>query len=279
VTQLHIRSPGGKDWLSCDPGKVTWLDRSLLSAGRDRTLHRAPRCPGLRNADGQWELFSRDTTHPVYVAPPLAAAQSPGYQAVQAGAQYVLPVASARHEPLPIPLAGGAWLVGIGEWVLALRVEVPLAASELPGPDDQLPTEYSRVDSGRSARTAGNAPLPDAVARVHHFFAHNDNARMAMAYYYQEFILDAAAPQEIPMPVVAAALNLTSQGAVSDYKRKLQDCIWNEQGHQRELGKFLLVNNLINPAHLEEAQRLALANEQKGQVDEAKRRLKYRPKK
>ena len=121
-------------------------------------------------------------------------------------------------------------------------------------PDDQVPTDYERVSDNRQSRLTGRAPLPDAAARVHAFFATNNKARTAIAYYYQEFILGATAPQEVPMPIVAAALDLTGQGAVSDYKRKLQDCIWNEQGHQRELGEFLLINNLIDRADVEEAQ-------------------------
>jgi len=278
MTELFIRSPGDNDWESCSPTEIVWLDRRLLSGGRDRTLHRAPRCPGLRRVSRDWELFSRDTTHQVYVAP-YAQGQPPRYQAVRTAAQHVLPVASARFEPVPVPLASGTWAVSIGAWVLLLRVESSSDVSVPPLPDDQLETDYNRIVADHPAGQAGTAPLPDAPARVRAFFAHNESARMAMAYYYQEFILGTAAPQEVPMPIVAAALNLTGQGAVSDYKRKLQDCIWNEQGHQRELAGFLLTNSLINLADLEEARRAALANELNGQVDEARRRLRYRPRK
>ena len=68
-----------------------------------------------------------------------------------------------------------------------------------------------------------------------------------------------------------------TKGAVSDYKRKLQDCIWNEQSHQRKLGDFLLTYNLISLAHLEEARQMALENERNGQLDAARKRLRYRP--
>ena len=275
MTELFIRSPADGDWLSCSPSEIVWLDRRLLSGGRDRTLHRAPRCPGLRRASREWELFSRDTTHQVYLAS-HAEGQPLRYQAVRAAARHVLPVASARFEPVPVPLADGTWAVSIGAWAVLLRVEVSSSTGGAALPDDQLETDYNRIVP---AAAAGTPPLPDAAARVRAFFAHNDRARMAMAYYYREFILGAAAPQEVPMPIVAAALNLTGQGAVSDYKRKLQDCIWNEQGHQRELAGFLLTNSLINLADLEEARRAALANELNGQVDEARRRLRYRPRK
>ncbi len=248
----------------------------MLSSGQDSTLHRAPRCPGLRMVDRRWELFNRDVTHQVYVAP-HDAIQQPNYDIVQATARYVLPPASVRYEPLPIPLAPGAWLVNVGKWVVLLRVEAPQDTREPATPDDQVPTEFERVSDNRQPGMTGSAPLPDAAARVHSFFAINKKARTAIAYYYQEFILGATAPQEVPMPIVAAALDLTGQGAVSDYKRKLQDCIWNEQGHQRELGEFLLINNLIDRVDVEAAKRVALKNVQNGRVDAARKRLKYRP--
>src|SRR5690242_2536701 len=56
-------------WLSCPTDEIIWLDRSLLSGNEDLTLHRPPRCAGLRYVHHQWELFSRDTTHQVYLAP------------------------------------------------------------------------------------------------------------------------------------------------------------------------------------------------------------------
>ena len=56
-------------WLSCPADEITWLDRSLLSGNEDLTLHRPPRCAGLRYVHHQWELFSRDTTHEVFLAP------------------------------------------------------------------------------------------------------------------------------------------------------------------------------------------------------------------
>ena len=42
-----------KEWLSCPPDEITWLDRSLLSGNSDLTLHRAPRCAGLRHVHRQ----------------------------------------------------------------------------------------------------------------------------------------------------------------------------------------------------------------------------------
>ena len=77
-------------WLSCPADEITWLDRSLLSGNEDLTLHRPPRCAGLRYVHHQWELFSRDTTHEVFLAPhgdetPL------DHRAVQATARHVSP--------------------------------------------------------------------------------------------------------------------------------------------------------------------------------------------
>ena len=100
-----------------------------------------------------------------------------------------------------------------------------------------------------------------------------------MAYYYQQFILGAVAPQEVPMVEVAIALDLNGEGTVSDYKKELQRRIWNEQRHQRDLAGFLLANGLIGPAELDLANRAAAANERSGRSEMARQRLRYRPKK
>src|SRR6266496_2305720 len=207
--QLVIWSARQRDWLICPPDEITWLDRKLLSAGQDPTLHRSPRCAGLRYVHYRWELFSRDTTHRVYLAP-FAAGSAMDYRAVQATARHV---------------------------------------------------------------------LPQAPGRISAYFERNDKAAMAMAYYYQQFILGAVAPQEMPMAEVAIALDLNGEGAVSDYKKELQRRIWNEQRHQRDLAGFLLANGLIGPAELDRANRAAAANERSGRSEMARQRLRYRPKK
>ena len=69
------------------------------------------------------------------------------------------------------------------------------------------------------------------MAHVRGYFERNATARMAMAYYYQEFILGLAAPQPVPMMDVVIALDLSGEGAVSDYKKLLQGFIWKERGH------------------------------------------------
>jgi hypothetical protein len=113
--QLVIWSARQRDWLSCPPDEITWLDRKLLSAGQDPTLHRSPRCAGLRYVHYRWELFSRDTTHKVYLAP-FAAESAVDYRAVQATARHVLPMAPAAYETLPVRLEDGSWLVSVGKW-------------------------------------------------------------------------------------------------------------------------------------------------------------------
>src|SRR5262249_57712681 len=137
---LAIWSRGAGGWVECALDEIVWLDRRLLSASQDRTLHRSPRCAGLRYVDRGWELFSRDPTHLVYVAPyragsPLSCA------AVEAAAAYVLPVATAQHATLPVRLADGAWLVSVGTWVLALRINAPADSRDHPtgSPRDHHP--------------------------------------------------------------------------------------------------------------------------------------------
>jgi intergrase/recombinase len=102
---------------------------------------------------------------------------------------------------------------------------------------------------------------------------------MAMAYYYQQFILGAVAPQAVPMIEVVIALDLSGEGAVSDYKKELQRRIWKEQHHQRDLAEFLLANGLISRADLERARKVAAVNERNGKTERAKERLRYRPRK
>src|SRR5262249_33112245 len=97
--------------------EIVWLGRVGGRAGGDQTLHRSPRCAGLRYVDRRWELFSRDPTHLVYVAP-YRAGSPLNCAAVEATAAYVLPIATAQHETLPVRLADGAWLVSVGKWVL-----------------------------------------------------------------------------------------------------------------------------------------------------------------
>ena len=67
--RLFLWSTAREEWVSCPPDQVTWLDRGTLSDNEDLTLHRAPRCAGLRYVEHRWELFSRDVTYQVYLAP------------------------------------------------------------------------------------------------------------------------------------------------------------------------------------------------------------------
>jgi hypothetical protein len=272
--RLFLWSAALGEWVSCPPDEITWLDRRTLSADEDVTLHRAPRCAGLRYVHHRWELFSRDTTYRIYLAPgqdgtPLSAT------AVERTARHVLPVAPARYEALPIPLAEGSWLVSVGAWVVRLRLELAARpAAEPPVPDDgrQVTTRAGTIV--RRGSGAGE----DAVARVRGYFERNVTARLAMAYYYQEFILGLPAPQTVPMINVVIALDLSGEGAVSDYKKLLQGFIWKERGHARDLADFLLANGLLTPADLDEARQVAADNERKGVCEVARQRLQYRPK-
>src|SRR5205823_10888519 len=138
--RLLIWPSAHRGWMSCPANEITWLDRSLLSGNRDLTLHRPPRCAGLRYVHHQWELFSRDTTHAVYLAPHED--ESPlDHQAVQLTARHILPVAPAQHyETLPVALEEGEWLVSVGTWVMPLRLESSASRSDqgpAPGGSEQ----------------------------------------------------------------------------------------------------------------------------------------------
>jgi hypothetical protein len=229
----------------------------------------------------RWELFSRDTTHKVYLAP-YASEFAAQHQAVQTAARHVLPMAPDRYETVPVRLEAGSWLISVGKWVLPLCVDVPSAGRgqpTVPLSAGQPATQGGFRGSGVSAPGRTSTPLPDAVSKVRAFFDRNDTARLAIAYLYQEYILGAVAPQAVPMTDVAIALDLSGEGAVSDYKKELQRRIWNEQRHQRELPEFLLANSLISQADLERAKMLAVVNEGSGRTEAARKRLRYRPRK
>jgi hypothetical protein len=280
MSRLFFWSSARGEWVSCPPDEITWLDRDMLSGNKDLTLHRAPRCAGLRYVHRRWELFSRDTTYRVYLAPHVDGAPLSA-EAVQRAACHVLPVAPAHYEALPVVLEEGSWLVSVGSWVLRLRLEVPARPHTQPAAlrtDGQPPTQDGKVLAKASAARRGSAPRADAVAHVRSYFERNATARMAMAYYYQDFILGLAAPQTVPMMDVVIALDLSGEGAVSDYKKLLQGFIWKERGHARDLAGFLLSNGLLTPADLDEAKRTAADNERSGVCEMARQRLQYRPK-
>jgi hypothetical protein len=248
----------------------------MLSGNEDLTLHRAPRCAGLRYVHHRWELFSRDTTYQVYLAPaPDVAGKSLTADRVQQMARHVLPAAAASYEAQPVVLEGGLWLISVASWVLRLRLEMPVVSASDFGRLDPDDDQTALTQDGNIVRRGGP---PGAVARVRVYFERNATARLAMAFYYQEFILGVPAPQAVPMMNVVIALNLSGEGAVSDYKKLLQGMIWSERGHARHLAGFLLANNLLTPADLDEARKTAAANERNGVCEMARQRLRYRPK-
>jgi hypothetical protein len=275
VARLFFRSAAREEWVSCPPDEITWLDRGTLSGNEDPTLHRAPRCAGLRYVHHRWELFSRDTTHQVYLAPD-AAGTPPSAEAVQRTARHVLPIAPASYEARAVVLEEGRWLISVAAWVLRLRLDMPAASGAKPR-DDASDDKEAVTKAREAGRRAGSA-VEEAVARVRAYFERNTTARLAMAYYYQEYILGVPAPQLVPMMDVVISLDLSGEGAVSDYKKLLQGMIWSERGHARDLAGFLLANGLLTPADLDEARRTVAENERNGVCEMARARLRYRPK-
>jgi hypothetical protein len=275
--RLFLWSAACDEWVSCPPDEITWLDRSALSDNEDLTLHRAPRCAGLRHVQHRWELFSRDATYQVYLAPDAAGAPLSA-EAVRHTARHVLPAAPESYEARPVALDKGLWVVSVAAWVLRLRLDMPTEAdvdAADTGGDQEAVTRAN--ETVRRAAVAG-ATRKDAVARVRGYFERNATARLAMAYYYQEFILGFSPPQTVPMLNVVIALNLSGEGAVSDYKKLLQGFIWSERGHARDLTGFLLANGLLTSADLNEARLVAERNERDGSCEMARKRLRYRPK-
>ena len=143
-------------------------------------------------------------------------------------------------------LEAGTWLVSVGSWVLPLRLEAAddPAAPDVPGLE-QPETQEKRVQPNGAPGRRGSPPRPDAPDRVRAWFARNSAARMAMAYHYQELILGLPGAQPVPMMDVVIALDLSGEGAISDYKKQLQGLIWKERGHPRELAEYLLTHGLL----------------------------------
>jgi len=279
TARLVIWSPKLGEGLYCPLDEITWLDRHLLSVGSDDTLHRSPRCAGVRYLDHGWELFSHDTTHEVYVAP-YANESLPCYEQVRATATHVLPVARGRFEPYPLRLDNGSWLVSVGKWVLALQVDGTDHRARPATADNGTSTHEYRSHANRLAvRGRRGAPLAGAIPSVRAYFERKTAARLAIAYYYQEFILGAVSPLTVPMIEVAAALDLTGDAAVSEYKKELQRLIWNEQGHQRDLAVFLIANGLVSRTDVEAARKIAATNQRSGTTRTARARMRYRQKK
>jgi hypothetical protein len=282
--QLYLWSAARGEWARCPRDEITWLDRDALSGGKDLALHRAPRCAGLRYVHHRWELFSRDTTHRVFLATsdqPLSD-QPISVEAVRRAAKHVLPVAAARYEALAIPLDEGDWVLSIGTWIVRMRLEEPARSQPEPvgaGGQGQPTREGAAtavLGGGGSGRRA-SPPRPDAAGRVRTYFERNATARMAMAFYYREYILGQPAPQPVPMMDVVIGLNLSGEGAVSDLKKLLQGMIWSERGHARDLADFLLASALLTPADLDQARQAVAENERRGVCDQARQRLAYRP--
>jgi hypothetical protein len=275
--RLFLWSTACDEWVSCPPDEIVWLDRSTLSDNEDLTLHRAPRCAGLRHVQRRWELFSRDTTYQVYLAPDTAGAPLSA-EAVRRTARHVLPAAPESYEARPVVLDQGLWVVSVADWVLRIRHDMPAEAGvEAADPDSDQELVTRGNETLRRGAAAG-ATKKDAVARVRGYFERNATARLAMAFYYQEYILGLSAPQAVPMLNVVIALNLSGEGAVSDYKKLLQGFIWSERGHARDLTGFLLANGLLTSADLDEARLVAEQNERDGVCETVRQRLRYRPK-
>jgi hypothetical protein len=276
--RLFLWSTACDEWVSCPPDEITWLDRGVLSDNEDQTLHRAPRCAGLRHVHHRWELFSRDVTYQVYLAPDTAGAPVLSAEAVRRAARHVLPAAPESYEARPVVLEPGLWVVGVGAWVLRLRLDMPASAGADAGAPDRDRELVTLANETVRRGAASGATRKDAVARVRGYFSRNASARLALAYYYQEFILGFSPPQTVPMLDVVIALNLSGEGAVSDYKKLLQGFIWSERGHARDLTGFLLANGLLTAADLNEARLVAEKNERDGVCETARQRLRYRPK-
>jgi hypothetical protein len=270
----------------CSEDDITWFDRALLSKD-DTQMHRSPRCAGVFQVGGEWKLFSHDPTYKVYLTS-FPDDRVPTIQEVRSHACHVMPVALPEYVPRQLTLERGKWHVGIGRWVLRLCVSPspPQPGASALADRDVSTVKGSKITwpSGRPRQSAA-AALPSAMAKVRKYFEQNAVARMAIAYYYREFIRNRYErdngppidPQAVPMLDVAVALDLNGEGSVSEFKRELQRRIWGQGGrHQRDLAEFLLNNQLITLADLTRAEALVMQRDRLGLTAETRRRLQYK---
>lgn len=293
MSELLVSSEAHQQEASGQPGEVTWIDRALLSNNTDLTLHRRPRCPGLRYVDHQWELFNRDADHSVYIAPYFAD-EPRTFRNVRRRASRVMPVARPAYEPVPWVLEPGRWLISVGQWVVRLTLTTAAEAASdgdgggTIGGSSHGPTTQMRAPAAGDAAPArlSGPPLPDALERTRDYFGRHEIVLLAIAYYYRDFIMNRYGresgvpidPQTVPIIEVAVVLNLPSDSSVSEYKKELQRCIWGTAGgHQRELAEYLLNHGLISPIELARAQDLARRNAAAGLTEQARQRFSYKP--
>jgi len=187
MSELLISSEAHQQEVIGQPGEVTWIDRALLSNNTDLTLHRRPRCPGLRYVDHQWELFNRDADHSVYIAPYFAD-ETRTFRNVRRRASRVMPVARSAYEPVPWVLEPGRWLISVGQWVVRLTLvtaetrpggrEADTLAGSSHGPTTQMRPQPP--GEGGPAKLAG-PPLPDALARTRDYFGRHEIVLLAIA--------------------------------------------------------------------------------------------------
>ena len=117
MSELLISSEAHQQEVIGQPGEVTWIDRALLSNNTDLTLHRRPRCPGLRYVDHQWELFNRDADHSVYIAPYASAAVP--------NASWMLPASEAAFATSPASSVKASVPNITGELSVGLEASMP----------------------------------------------------------------------------------------------------------------------------------------------------------
>ena len=163
-------------------------------------------------------------------------------EAVRRTACHVLPVAPARYEALPVTLAEGSWLVSVGAWVLGLRLEISAHVSaDAAVPDgDESPATHAGTIVRRTSEPGEERGRPGArLLRAQRDRASGHGLLLSGVHPRSGRPADGADD-------VVIALDLSGEGAVSDYKKLLQGFIWKERGHARDLADFLLANGLLS---------------------------------
>lgn len=263
VPTVFLRSVMQQSGCTCSPGDVTWLSRSVMSAGMDRRLPREHGA-GIRFAAGRWQLFNAADEPALHVA--LKEDLSAAHVAVIARLANLSQPAPAellsgiRAIRRPIVRAGtefdlhsGSWVLALGPWIAVLDVDGQPRrdSSHAPqlGGDSELTVKEQRypvLEAGahKSALDWLTREQDPGVKYMH-----------VLAYHWREAILGVKAGADIPDIEVAIAFDTLSDRPVEIIKRSLLKRLWpNGPRASAEDAKRYAIDELLTVHDVYEAQ-------------------------
>jgi hypothetical protein len=271
----------------CQPFSRNWLDRTLMSADRDRRLHREGRCPFIQLAGGRWEIDTEDPDYPLTVtdsdrlSPPVRGVLHKAAERRAQLAPGIIRELSYRPTAVVRP-RGGPWYAYDGNWILSLRYWVAvLSVTGQPQCDDPLSPDGPTTISKRRAPAPLYPPPaePDHARIVARYLGVGNPASeerwrsrlLPLAYYFAELIthVPGGRPKEIRQ--VAIDLCLESPQRVPTICTALYRKIWGPRvpvpGNGRanvQLFRYLMDNDMLRYQDVVVARAIAEENHRSG---------------